>query len=229
MSSFSKIRCVAFDLDDTLWPCEPTIIRAEQALHTWLQDHYPRVTERYSLEAIKEKRALFGKQHPELAHNVTELRRQSLKELAIEFSYPQKMADEGLALFRKIRNQVNLFEESLPTISKLRRHFKISAITNGNADLEAIGIGEKFDYFVTAEQAGAAKPDKRFFQYAQKVFNLESHEILLVGDQPIVDVVGAREYGWDAIWFNPNKEKWSENIKPNEQVQKLSQLTKLLI
>ena len=229
MSLFSDIRCVAFDLDDTLWPCEPTITKAEQALHKWLEEHYPRITLHYSLEEIRERRAKFGERHPELAHNVTELRRQSLKELANEFDYSEKMADDGLELFRKIRNQVKLFKDALPTIDKLRQHFKIGAITNGNADLVNIGIDKKFDYIVTAENAGAAKPNKKIFEYAQRVFNLESHEILFVGDTPVVDIIGAQQHGWQAVWFNPNNEKWSEEIKPAAEVQNLSQLTELLI
>ena len=229
MSIFSTIRCVAFDLDDTLWPCEPTITKAEQALYKWLTEHFPRITDCYSIEEIRQKRAQFGIQHQELAHNVTELRRQFLKELACEFNYPDEMAHSGLKLFRKIRNQVNFFKDALPTIDKLKQYFQIGAITNGNADLVNIGVDHKFDYIVTAEIAGAAKPDKKIFQYAQRKFNLESHQILLVGDAPVVDVVAARECGWQAIWFNPKKERWSEHVKPNAEVQSLSQLIELLI
>ena len=42
------IRTITLDLDDTLWPVSPVIMRAEQALYRWLQEHYPRITDRYT-------------------------------------------------------------------------------------------------------------------------------------------------------------------------------------
>ena len=229
MHVFSTIRCVTFDLDDTLWPCEPTISNAEQALYSWLKVHYPRVTQRYSLEDLQARRAAYGKAHPELAHNVTELRRQSLAELTKEFNYSSQMAEDGLALFRKFRNKVNFFDDAFTTIDQLKNHFKIGAITNGNADLDVIGVSEKFNFVVTAEMAGAAKPSEKIFQYAQNQVQLESHEMVFVGDHPDVDMLGARQSGWRTIWFNPNKVQELDGVKPDAEIQQLSQLLALLI
>ncbi len=47
---FSQVRIIAFDLDDTLWPCMPTINRAEDILYQWLARFYPRITEGYDAE-----------------------------------------------------------------------------------------------------------------------------------------------------------------------------------
>ena len=229
MYIFSKIRCVTFDLDDTLWPCEPTISNAEQALYNWLKDDYPCITHRYSFEDLHKQRVAYSKAHPELAHNVTELRRQSLIKLAKEFNYPDKMATDGLALFSKFRNQVNFFDDAFTTIDHLKNHFKIGAITNGNADLDAIGVSEKFDFVVTAELAGAAKPNEKIFKYAQHQVQLDSNQMVLVGDAPHVDVLGAQQSGWRSIWFNPNSVQWQEEKKPDAEIQKLSQLIALLI
>jgi len=227
MQVLTNIRCVVFDLDDTLWPCEPTITSAEQALYSWLESEYPRVTQKYNYAALKLHRAEFAKQHPELAHNVTQLRRQSLAELANKFDYSEVMADKGLALFRKVRNQVTLFDDTLSTLDKLKRKFKLGSITNGNADLHAIGIAEKFDFTVTAENAGVAKPDEKIFKFAQQQAGIKSHQMAYVGDAPVTDMLGAKGSGWQAIWFNPTKQKWTEEIKPNAEVQTLSELLAL--
>ena len=229
MQVFSSIHCVTFDLDDTLWPCEPTISRAEHALYSWLETHYPRVTQNYSFADIQMLRAAYSEAHPELAHNITELRKQSLAELAKQCNYPDAMASEGLALFRKHRNKVNFFNDVFTTIHILKKRYKIGAITNGNADLDAIGVLEEFDFFVTAENAGAAKPSKQIFRYAEAQAQLASHEIVLVGDTPTVDIVGARQSGWRAIWFNPNQARWEEKIKPDAEIHQLKQLITLLM
>ncbi len=229
MTNFSSIRCIAFDLDDTLWPCDPVINKAEQELYAWLSKHYPLITRCYSLEEIKMLRAQYGEKHPELSHNVTALRHQSLVELAKEFNYPNEMADRGLALFRYFRNKVDFFDDAFTTINELKKYFKICALTNGNADLDEIGVSDKFDIIVTAEMAGAAKPDEKIFKYAETQARLDCNQMMLVGDAPKVDVIGARQCGWQAIWFNPDKDHWSDSIKPNAEIQKLSQLVSLLI
>ena len=50
------IRAVLFDLDDTLWPIVPVILRAEALMHDWLSQHAPKVTERYSIAALRARR-----------------------------------------------------------------------------------------------------------------------------------------------------------------------------
>lgn len=228
MSIFASVRCVVFDLDDTLWPCKPAIVNAEKALYAWLNEHYPRVTAHYSLEEMREHRAHYALLNPCYAHDFTALRKHSLSEIAKQFDYPIDLANDGLSLFRQHRNKVDLFEDSLPTISKLSEHFKVGVITNGNADLEAIGLSENFDFIVTAEEAGAAKPDKRIFEFARNKVNLMGHELLYVGDHPTFDVLGAKSSGWKSLWFNPAAEKWEEQIKPDAEIQSLSELPGLL-
>ena len=230
---FSGIRCVIFDLDDTLWPCEPTIMNAEIALYEWLAENYTKITQKFSFEDVREHRAEFARRNIHLAHDVTALRKESLAELASKFEYPLQMADEGLALFREHRNRVEFFADALPTLSKLAKHFKIGAITNGNADLEAIGARNYFDFVVTARDAGTAKPNEKIFIYAQGKTDYACHELIYVGDHPAIDMLGCIKSGWRSLWFNPEEAPWPEdelhkNYRPDAEIQKLSQLPKLL-
>lgn len=90
---------------------------------------------------------------------------------------------------------MSLLDNACATIEALKIHFKISAITNGNADLDVIGVRDEFDIVVAAENAGATKPDKNIFQYAQNQVQLASNQIVLVGETPHVDVLGAKLSG----------------------------------
>ena len=38
------VRAITLDLDDTIWPIAPVILRAENALGAWLREHAPRST-----------------------------------------------------------------------------------------------------------------------------------------------------------------------------------------
>ena len=42
------LRCITFDLDDTLWETGPVIARAEAHAHAWLETHAPRITSDWS-------------------------------------------------------------------------------------------------------------------------------------------------------------------------------------
>ena len=106
------VECVTLDLDDTLWPIEPTISNAEQKLYDWIALKYPKVTETYSFEQIAVKKSQLSLTRKDIAHNVTELRHCALLELAEEFGYSNKFADDGLKVFRKFRNQVKPYPYS---------------------------------------------------------------------------------------------------------------------
>ena len=41
------IKCITFDLDDTLWKIEPVIIEAEINFNNWLKQNYPIIAENH--------------------------------------------------------------------------------------------------------------------------------------------------------------------------------------
>ena len=45
-----EIECITFDLDDTIWLCEPVILNAEFVFYSWLESRYPRITTAISPE-----------------------------------------------------------------------------------------------------------------------------------------------------------------------------------
>ena len=53
------IKVITFDLDNTLWDVEPTLLRAEQAQNDWLRAHRPRLMQRYNDEQMRDFRFEF--------------------------------------------------------------------------------------------------------------------------------------------------------------------------
>ena len=81
------IKCIAFDLDDTLWECHPVILNAEQKFYNWLKSYYPKITEKYSSQQLIQHRiAYMGAQQDNL-HDLTTLRKGWMKNLASEFGF----------------------------------------------------------------------------------------------------------------------------------------------
>ena len=224
----ANLSCITFDLDDTLWPLMPTIIDAENKLYEWLQEYYPRVTKRYSLAELTDKRSALKQFRPDIAHDVTALRLHSLLELAEEFSYQESLALEGLEYFREHRNKVTPYAETEPTLRRLSAHFTLGAITNGNAELGKTTISKYFDFCVTAEDAGACKPDAEVFQYAAKLAAVNANRMLHVGDCANADVVGANKAGMYSVWMNPARKPWPGGQTPCAVIHRLDELIDLL-
>ena len=49
----SRVRAIAFDLDNTLWDVEPVLARAEARRLEWLERHCPRIPAQVSLADIR--------------------------------------------------------------------------------------------------------------------------------------------------------------------------------
>src|SRR3954468_10962703 len=75
------IRAITLDLDDTLWPCEPTIQRAEQLAHEWLVASAPEVFAQWSIDQLRDRRMAMHTARPELRYDFVTLRRLVLQEV----------------------------------------------------------------------------------------------------------------------------------------------------
>src|SRR3546814_7828088 len=72
-------RAITLDLDDTLWPIEPVIERAEAVLHDWLCQHAPRAAEQFPVLAMRALRDRIARDNPHLSHDYSMQRMLSLR------------------------------------------------------------------------------------------------------------------------------------------------------
>jgi putative hydrolase of the HAD superfamily len=223
------VQAVIFDLDDTLWEVGPVIVRAEHAMLAFLADRYPRVLELHSLESMRDVRARMALEHPTMRHDFTWLRLESLRSHAREAGYPEAMAHEAFAVFYRARNDVTLFDDVLPALERLHRRFRLFAISNGNADLAAIGLARFFEQALAARDAGMLKPDPRIFALLLQQADLGPERVLHVGDDVIADVEGARRAGVTPVWLNRAGEEWPAAAQPQPlTVRTLTELAELV-
>lgn len=68
--------------------------------------------------------------------------------------------------------------------------------------LESSGIGELVDCVVLSDEIEINKPDIRLFDYAVKKAGVTNRESLIIGDNPLTDIVGGDAAGWQTIYFN---------------------------
>jgi putative hydrolase of the HAD superfamily len=210
----SAARVISLDLDDTLWPVAPVIAAAEAALHEWLRERYPRTMHGHSSDSLRAMRAKIAAQFPEQSHDLTFVRRRTLAAQFIGAGYAESGCEEALEVFLAARNRVAFFDDVRPALERLRARYRLFALSNGNADLERCGLGAFFEGHVTAIAAGAAKPDARMFAALRDMAGVPAEEILHVGDDPITDVVGARQAGMQTAWLNRDARSWPAGLAP---------------
>jgi FMN hydrolase / 5-amino-6-(5-phospho-D-ribitylamino)uracil phosphatase len=224
-----KVRAIYCDLDNTLWDVWPVIVRAEQKMYDFLSQRYPRVVASMTLEMMRKAREQTAAAHPQMRHDFTFLRKQTLREHAREFGYAEAMVEEAFDAFIQARNEVELYEDVLPALEQLGKRYRLFTASNGNADLGKIGIAHFFERTIAARHVGALKPDPAIFRKVIEGTDLEPHEVVYVGDDPQLDVAGARGAGMQAIWIDRQGSDWPPEIPPaTYTVRTLAELAQLL-
>lgn len=109
--------------------------------------------------------------------------------------------------------------------------YKIHMITNGfdgtqKLKLQFSGIASYFSEIVTSEKSHSMKPHPEIYAYAQSTTGANADNAIMIGDALEVDIKGARNAGWDQVYFNPHKVAHEGN--PTYEVSCLSQLLDIL-
>jgi len=222
----SSTRLIAFDLDDTLWPCMPTIIKAEEALYQWLSKHYPLITNRYSMTSMMGLRKDFALKNPAFQIDLSLMRKEFLSHLAKQCHYSKNdVAEEGFKEFIKWRNTVTYFPDVIPVLKELSQSFIIATISNGNADVMQTEAAPYIAYSINAADVKKAKPDRAMFDVISERSRVDAAQCLYCGDDVAIDVVGARLAGWQSIWVNRDNKPWlSEFGEPPQIITSLAAL-----
>lgn len=226
------IKCVTFDLDDTLWAVDPVIRQANLSLWQWLDENAPLFTAMHSLNDMKEGSALrrsLLEQHPEIAHSMTLIRLKLLEHGCIAAGYAQSeavdLAERAFEVFMRGRHQVELFEHAQAALERLRQQgYIIGALSNGNADVAKTLVGHLFDFQYNADTVGSAKPEPEMFEQALHHTGLRPEQVVHVGDHPINDVKAARDLGIWTVWVNLPGQHWNMPAKADRNVHCLSAL-----
>lgn len=234
MLDVPKIRAISFDLDDTLWPIWPVIERAEKALVAWLSMHAPMTAALFaSPSALQEIRQqmhdVILKTKPEIAHDLSAIRKESIRLALYRAGDDPLLADAAFDVFFAERNRVEYYEDAMPAVEALAKRYPLVSLSNGNAQLDLVGLGMYFTAAVSATGFGVAKPDARIFHEAARLAGVRAEEVLHVGDDATLDVLGALGAGMQAVWLNRQGKLWPhEQAQPTLEIATLAELTALL-
>lgn len=220
------IHALTLDLDDTLWPVMPALQRADEAVDAWLRKHHPDVASRWPIAAMRKLRMEVAAQREDLAHDFTTQRQLTLQQAFDACGVSEAPIDALWEIYFAARNSVTLYPDSLGALQRIAAHTPLASLTNGNADLQRIGIHRHFVHHISARDSGVAKPDARIFLAAAQRLGVAPEHILHVGDDPAMDMVGARDAGMRTAWVNRQGLRWPEAMgrPPDLDLRDMTQL-----
>lgn len=230
-----KVKAITFDLDDTLYDNHSIIVKANHALLVWLEDNYPEVKnvdEKYwkthHQSALKNK--------PMLKHDMGQLRYETMLSGFIHLGLlpeaAKKAAQQSFNYFYFQRSNFTLSEPIHTLLQTLSEKLPLVAITNGNVNLDQIGIAPYFSKTLKASLNIPMKPHGAMFQTSQKFLKLPASNILHVGDNLQKDVWGALKAGYQTAWYAENRNMALVNERtitlPHVELDKLEELLLLI-
>ncbi|MFC3025206.1 5-amino-6-(5-phospho-D-ribitylamino)uracil phosphatase YigB [Vibrio zhugei] len=229
------IHAMTFDLDDTLYDNWPVIQHLDTEITRWMHEQHP-VTASQSPDWWAQVKQQVVSEHPMLQHDVSQWRLQQIaRGLALLGYEPeQALSDAQVAMehVHYLRNLVTVPEETHRVLGQLAQHIPLVAITNGNVDAEKIGLMPYFSAVFRAGPDGRAKPYGDLFEKAAALLPCERQHILHVGDHPVTDVLGAKQHGFQACWFNDRfanaKDCRRLTVLPDMEIQTLAPLLTLI-
>lgn len=103
-----------------------------------------------------------------------------------------------------------LVEGALEILDYLKPKYELHIITNGflevqHLKLKKCGLTPYFKTIITSDEVGVMKPNKKVFDFALNQTSANSEESVYIGDSYKIDIEGAVNAGWNAIYYNPKQ------------------------
>lgn len=194
-----SVQAVFFDLDDTLFDSERAYARSLDAIGLRVDDA-AYVTAR---EAVK---TTLPAGHVSASSRVLYFKTLLERQGRLRAHRVLEMLDcYETTMLQDIREQwISLKREEL--LRQLQSRYRLAVITNENTrtQLRKLSIidphGDLFDFLLTSEELGVAKPDPRIFQEGLRRAGLSAEQVVMVGNSCPVDLATPRGLGMGTIW-----------------------------
>lgn len=134
-----------------------------------------------------------------------------LKEIDNE-NNPKEMSENYLSFLVKHSKEIN---GAFAILEKLSKKHKLALVTNGLSDVQhkrikKFNLKSYFKHIFISDEIGFSKPNNRFFEIVHKKINLPIKEnVIVLGDNPYSDIIGANNFGYHSLYFNYTDKKTS--------------------
>ena len=125
--------------------------------------------------------------------------------------------------------QVILLPHALEVVKFIASRLPIIILTNGITKVQKsrMALSEIRAYIsglVISQEVGVSKPDPGIFRHALDAHGLQPHEVIMIGDSPTSDILGANNAGIDACWYNPKGKTLPDGVHARYTITDLRQI-----
>ncbi len=209
--SLKDIKTIFFDLDNTLFDH----MLAEQTTLIDLLDSNPELFDKVNredfLRTYGKNNTILWKQMADGEISPAELKilrfKMTFEELNLTPIDYSVFSKNYLAIYSK---QTFVISNAVEILDYLKPNYSLGILSNGfpkvqENKLSRLELHSYFDYKIYSEDVGVAKPYPGMFSEAARIANSKPFETVYIGDSYENDIVGAKNFGWQAIFFNPKK------------------------
>jgi YjjG family noncanonical pyrimidine nucleotidase len=227
-------KCIFFDLDHTLWDYDTNSCSTLRELYSAFGLQTLGITDCDSFEQQFKKvnlqlwdlydRGLIGSEV---------IRRERFKQILQHFNInDEKLCiDLSAEYMQSCPRKGTLLPYALETLNYLSDRYSMTVVTNGFEEVQHIkltagNLHRFFTHIVTSQKAGYKKPSREIFDYAMKANNVLPNEVIMIGDNLVTDIGGARNAAIDTVFFNP--ERVAHDVAVKHEISSLAELQNIL-
>lgn len=112
----------------------------------------------------------------------------------------------------------HLFENTFEILDYLSARYNLHIITNGFDEVQhkkmtSSNINGYFKTITNSEMVGVKKPNPIIFNFALQQANTNVEQSIMIGDSYEADILGAKNIGMDAVFFDINNKSVDANVK----------------
>ncbi|KAK8813876.1 hypothetical protein WA556_000447 [Blastocystis sp. ATCC 50177/Nand II] len=201
---FESKKLVAFDIDGTLADVNGILKKADDHLFQYVLDHYPRI-EMETPSSVSQMIHDFQDNNPNSRASVGSKRREFYSQLAQKAGYAESVGEELYRAWQHERNHYD-FYPLVPDLLHLLhdRGYVVVVITDGTADMTFHPeVVDAVDLYVNPQTSNTTKTTGEAYSFVlDKYPHIQPRDCLMVGDNPISDILNAKQKGWDTVFIS---------------------------
>jgi putative hydrolase of the HAD superfamily len=205
-----RVKAVLFDLDDTLfdhrYSCRNGLAALKQN-YDFIKSVSLKELEKDYINVLNEihlSKVLTG------LYTLDEARNERIRILFSKYNgdTSESIISEARAIYS---SSYKAIQQEVPgakqLLAELKKKVKIGIVSNNflKEQLEKInrvGLASYIDVVVASEEVGVTKPNPEIFMLTLERLNCKANEAVMLGDTWEIDIIGAKNAGIAAIWFN---------------------------
>jgi YjjG family noncanonical pyrimidine nucleotidase len=226
--------CVLFDLDHTLWDYE----RNSRETLFELYHQYDLLSKGVlEFEKFHEQFRIINTELWELYDNghidSSVIRKERFRKILQAFYLYEDDLSQQISrdYLNTCPTKSYLMPHAIEVLEYLNKKYTLAVVTNGfeeiqNTKLSSSKLTHYFNHVVTSQKAGCKKPSKEIFDYALRMNGAQCHQAIMIGDNLITDMGGARNSSIDSVFFNPDSLKHDSIV--SYEINSLADLRQIL-